>query len=144
MTARMHTDIPILAAIGVRVLEARPGFVEVELPFEPNLNHFGAAYAGSLYTAAEVLGGQILRTSLDLDAELAGFVPVLKSSEIRYQRPARGRSRARATMSAEEVQRLRREVLAHGKVEYILESEIVADDDTVVATMSGVYQLRRF
>lgn len=144
LTAGMHEAIPILGAMGIRVVEARPGFVEVEMPFEPNRNHFGAAYAGSLYTAAEVLGGQIMRVSLDLDGELAGFVPLLKSSSIRYQRPALGPVRARASLAAAEIERIRTEAPVHGKCDYELDAEIVAEDGTVLAVASGLYQLRRF
>lgn len=144
LTDGMHQAIPILGAMGIRVVEARPGFVEVEMPFEPNRNHFGAAYAGSLYTAAEVLGGQIMRVSLDLEGELAGFVPLLKSSSIRYLLPALGPVRARASLAPEEIERIRQEAPEHGKANYDLDAEIVAEDGTVLATTSGAYQLRRF
>lgn len=144
LTASLHQAIPIVAAMGIRVVEARPGYAEAEMPFEPNRNHFGAAYAGSLYTVAELLGGQIVRASLDLDGELAGFVPLLKSSSIRYLLPARGPVRARAAMAAEEIERIRVDGLEHGKANYDLDAEILAEDGTVLAVTSGAYQLRRF
>jgi len=143
LTEGMYASIPILGQMQVRVLEAGPGHATVELPAAPNVNHFGALYAGSLYTAAEVLGGVIPRVSLDLEGELAGFVPLLKSSEIRYFRPALGRVRARARLAEGDLERLPREALAHDKVEFVLEAEIVDDEDTVLATSRGVYQLRR-
>jgi len=139
----MHESIPILGHMQVRVIESGPCHATVELPAEPNVNHFGAMYAGSLYTAAEVLGGAIPRVSFDLDGELAGFVPLLKSTEIRYLRPALGRVRARASLAEGELERLPREALANGKVEFTLDAEILDDEDNVLAASHGVYQLRR-
>lgn len=143
LTASMHQSIPILARMQVRVLETGPGHATVELPAAPNVNHFGAMYAGSLYTAAEVLGGVIPRASFDLEGELAGFVPLLKSSEIRYLRPALGAVRARARLADGDLERLPREARARGKVEFVLEAEIVDDEGAVLATSRNVYQLRR-
>ena len=143
LTASMHQNIPILAQMQVRVLEVGPGQATVELPAAPNVNHCGAMYAGSLYTAAEVLGGVIPRASLDLEGELAGFVPLLKSSEIRYRRPALGAVRARARLATGDLERLPREALAQGKVEFVLEAEITDSDGVLLATSRNVYQLRR-
>ncbi len=78
LTREQHAVIPILAAMGTRVVEAGDGRGVVELPAGPNVNHFGALYAGSLFTAAEVLGGLIPGTTFDLEGELAGFVPLVK------------------------------------------------------------------
>lgn len=143
LTASMHAHIPIVAAMGVRVLRAERGHAVAALPFEPNRNHFGAAYAGSLYTVAEVLGGAISRASFDLDGTMAGFVPLLKASQMEYRRPALGGVRARAWMDEEDIDRVPREGLVRGKAEFVLDAEIVDDEETAVATFRGVYQLRR-
>lgn len=144
LTTALHEAIPIIGAMEIRMVEARPGFAEMELPFEPNRNHFGAMYAGSLYAVAELLGGQVVRASLDLDDELAGFVPLLKSSSIRFLLPARATVRARASLDSETLAQIRRDALERGKANYDIEAEIFAEDGTVLATTSGAYQLRRF
>jgi thioesterase domain-containing protein len=144
LTEDQHAVIPILAAMGTRVVEAGDGRGVVELPAEPNVNHFGALYAGSLFTAAEVLGGLIPGTTFDLEGELAGFVPLVKSVEIRFLRPALGAVRARAELAPEDRERIPREALANGKAEFVLEAQVVDGDGTVVAATRGVYQLRRF
>jgi len=143
LTESMHTSIPILGHMQIRVLEVGPGHATVELPAAPNVNHFGAMYAGSLYTAAEVLGGAIPQASFDLTGEFAGYVPLLKSSEIRYFKPATGRVRARARLADDELERVGREAKEKGKADFVLEAEIVDDEDNVLATSRGVYQLRR-
>ena len=83
-------SVPILEAMGIRVVEARPGFAAADLPPEPNVNHFGVTYAGSLFSVAEMLGGVLSLVTFDFDGELAGFVPLVKESTIRFRRPALG------------------------------------------------------
>jgi acyl-coenzyme A thioesterase PaaI-like protein len=56
-------SVPILEAMGIRVVEVRPGFAAAELPPEPNVNHFGVTYAGSLFSVAEMLGGLLALAS---------------------------------------------------------------------------------
>lgn len=143
-TAYIHAVIPIIGAMGIRVVEAGSGHGTVELPAGPNGNHFGVLYAGSLFTAAEVLGGLIPQATWDLQSgDLAGFVPLVKSSEINYLRPGLGDVRARATLAPEDIERVPREALAHGKCDFVLEAEIVDANGTVVATTRAVNQLRK-
>ena len=62
--AQLASSVPILDAMGVRVLEATSGHAVAELPPEPNVNHFGVTYAGSLYSVAEMLGGVLAMVHL--------------------------------------------------------------------------------
>ncbi|WP_183093818.1 PaaI family thioesterase [Nocardioides stalactiti] len=142
-TENMHTVIPIVGAMGIRILDAGPGHATVELPAGPNGNHFGVLYAGSLFTAAEVLGGIIPQASFDLQGELAGFVPLVKKAEISFLRPGLGDVRATATVAAEEIERVRQEALATGKSEFVVEAEITDAQGTVVATTRALNQLRK-
>ncbi|WP_322921978.1 YiiD C-terminal domain-containing protein [Nocardioides renjunii] len=102
-------SVPILEAMGIRVVELRPGFAAAELPPEPNTNHFGVTYAGSLFSVAEMLGGVLSLATFDLEGELAGFVPLVKESTIRFRRPALGVVRATASLAQDEVDRVRRD-----------------------------------
>ena len=138
-------SVPILEAMGIRVVEARPGFAAAELPPEPNVNHFGVTYAGSLFSVAEMLGGLLSLTTFDLDegGELVGFVPLVKESTIRFRRPALGVVRATASLSDAEVARVRADALATGKGEFVLEATLTDAAGEVVATTVGTYQLRR-
>jgi thioesterase domain-containing protein len=137
-------SVPILEAMGIRIVEVRPGFACADLPPEPNVNHFGVTYAGSLFSVAEMLGGVLSLVTFDLDGELAGFVPLVKESTIRFRRPALGVVRASASLSDEEVARVRREALATGKGEFVLEATLTDEQGDVVASTVGTYQVRRF
>ena len=133
--------------MGIRVVEVGPGFAAAELPPEPNVNHFGVTYAGSLYSVAEMLGGVLCLATFDLDpgsgGELAGFVPLVKESTIRFRRPALGVVRAEASLPEDEVVRVRSDALATGKGEFVLEATLTDAQGEVVATTVGTYQLRR-
>jgi thioesterase domain-containing protein len=137
-------SVPILEAMGIRVVEVRPGFAAAELPAGPNVNHFGVAYAGSLFSVAEMLGGVLSLATFDLEGELTGFVPLVKESTIRFRRPALGVVRASASLTDDEVARVRRDALESGKGEFVLEATLTDAQGEVVATTVGTYQLRRF
>ena len=142
--AQAVASVPILEAMGIRVVEVRPGLASAELPPEPNVNHFGVTYAGSLFSVAEMLGGVLSLATFDLEGELAGFVPIVKESTIRFRRPALGVVRAEAMLSDDEVARVRHDALATGKGEFVLEATLTDTQGEVVASTVGTYQLRRF
>ena len=142
--AQAVASVPILGAMGIRVVEVRPGHAAADLPAEPNVNHFGVTYAGSLFSVAEMLGGVLCLATFDLEGELAGCVPVVKESTIRFRRPALGVVRAVASLSDDEAARVRRDALASGKGEFVLEATLTDAQGEVVATTIGTYQLRRF
>lgn len=133
-------SVPILAAMGIRIVDARPGHAVAELPPEPNVNHFGVTYAGSLFSVAEMLGGVLSLVSFELD----GMVPVVKASSIRFRRPARGVIRAEVSLSEAEIARVRSDAEATGKGEFELEAVLTDSTGEVVATTVGTYQIRRF
>ena len=133
-------SVPILEAMGIRIVEARPGFAAAELPPEPNVNHFGVTYAGSLFSVAEMLGGVLSLLSFDLDK----MVPVVKTSSIRFRRPAMGVIRAEVSLSDAEIARVQTDARTTGKGEFELEAVLTDASGEVVATTVGIYQIRRF
>jgi len=136
-------SVPILEAMGIRLVEVRSGHAVAELPPQPNVNHFGVTYAGSLFSVAEMLGGVLSLATFDLEGELAGCVPLVKESTIRFRRPALGVVRATAELSEDAVARVRTDALATGKGEFVLEATLTDAQGEVVATTVGTYQIRR-
>ena len=131
--------IPILGAMGLEVLEASDGRASARIPLEPNRNHFGVIYAGSLFTVAEMLGGAIGFTALAMD----GFIPLVKRLEITFTRPATSAVTASTSLSPDEIERIRAEAEELGKADFELTCDITDEAGTVVASTSGTYQLRR-
>lgn len=140
ITAHVHRLIPIIAAMGVEIIEAEANTVAARLPSGPNVNHFGTTYAGSLFTAAEVLGGVFASTSLSVE----GGVPLVKRVEIDFLRPAMTDVVARTTLGEDEVARILAEYAERGKSDFELLVEVTDEAGTVVARTRGTYQLRRF
>ena len=132
--------IPVLDAMQVEVVELERTSVAARIPAGPNVNHFGTAYAGSLFTVAEVLGGLLPRTSMAVE----GGVPLVKSVTIDFLRPATTAVVARASITEDEIARVLAECDERGKSDFELVAELTDEAGTVVARTRGLYQLRRF
>ena len=140
LTAYVRGAIPIMDQMGIEVLEAGRTDVAARLPIGPNGNHFGSAYAGSLFTVAEVLGGLYASTSLVME----GAVPLVKQVTIDFRRPATTDVVARATLSEDEIARILAETAERGKSDFELLAEVTDEAGTLVASTRGLYQLRKF
>lgn len=130
--------IPIIARMGLRVDEVRQGYAAATVPIEGNGNHFGAMYAGVLFTVGEMLGGALAMATFDMGR----FYPLVKDLQITFRRPATSDVRSETTMSDDEIARVAAEAEANGKSDFVLEATLTAADGTVVASTRGIYQLR--
>jgi thioesterase domain-containing protein len=139
MTEYVHQAIPILGAMGLEVLEAGDGRASASIPLEPNRNHFGVIYAGSLFTVAEMLGGAIGFSVLAMD----GYIPLVKKLEISFLRPATTTVTASTSLSEDEIARVRTEAETNGKSDFELVCDVTDENGVVVASTVGYYQLRR-
>jgi thioesterase domain-containing protein len=138
LTGLIASQVPILGAMGVTLVKLEPGAAAVEAPQEPNVNHAGMFYAGSLFSLAEVLGGLLPMVTW----EMTGYVPVVADVQINFRKPALGTVRASAELSGEEVERVRSE-LAEGKAKiwFTLEASLTDGDGREVASSVGKYVL---
>ena len=86
----LHEQIPLTQAMGV-ALESYDGMqLVVTAPLEPNHNHLGTAFGGSLSALATLTGYAMLWLQLgDRNAHI-----VIRESTIRYKHPVRGILRA--------------------------------------------------
>jgi thioesterase domain-containing protein len=87
----LHEKIPLSGAMGVRVIEGGARFV-LEAPLEPNVNHLGTAFGGSLHALPTLACYAVVWTLL-VEAGLDGHV-VVKHSSARYRQPVSGPLRA--------------------------------------------------
>lgn len=138
MNAVIEHGVPPMHALGIRVVELRPGYVLGAAPLAGNGNHLGTMYAGTLFGLAEMLGGALFVASFDVER----FHPTVKDVRIRYRRPATTDVRAEASLGADTIARLRREAEDHGKAEFVLDATITDAAGEVVAGTTGTYQVR--
>jgi thioesterase domain-containing protein len=130
--------IPIAGKMGIRVVDLAPGTAVLEAPPEPNINHAGMMYAGSLFTLGELLGGLIPPMTWDI----TGYVPVVAGVDIKFRRPAFGRIRSTATVADEERERVSQELAAgESKIRFPLSASLTDESGTEVATTEGQYVL---
>ena len=138
--AALEALVPRAHQMGVRFVELRPGEVRAEVPPDGNGNHFGVIYAGVIFTVAEVLGGAIHFATFDVSTHY----PLVKSLTIDFLAPGKGRLSASATLTDEEIIRIKAEAAPDAKVAFVLEAEVLGEDGTVVARTRGDYQLRPY
>lgn len=140
LNAGLEQLIPAAHAMGVRFLDLQPGRVSATVPFEGNSNHFGAIYAGVIFTVAEVLGGAIHFATFDASTHY----PLVRALNIDFVAPGTSNLTATATMSEQEIARIRTAATPDAKVPFVFEAEVTREDGTVVARTRGDYQLRPF
>jgi acyl-coenzyme A thioesterase PaaI-like protein len=140
MNAALEQLIPRAHQMGIHFVEMRPGYVRAEVPADGNGNHFGVIYAGVTFTLAEVLGGAIQFATFDVSTHY----PLVRSLSIDFLAPGKGTLSASASLSDDEVARIRAEATPDAKVAFVLEAEVLGEDGTVVARTKGDYQLRPF
>jgi thioesterase domain-containing protein len=96
--AFLHEKIPLARAMGVRVESCDPEAFILTAPLEPNHNHLGTAFGGSLAALATLTGYACLWHALDdRDAHV-----VIRRSELDYRHPVRGTLRAVCRRPSEE------------------------------------------
>ncbi|MBI2512634.1 MAG: YiiD C-terminal domain-containing protein [Opitutae bacterium] len=92
LTVFLHEQIPLTRAMDLRATEASAGRLVLEAPLEPNKNHLGTAFGGSLHTVPLLACYGALWMVLR-DAGIDGHV-VVKRSNALYRAPVTGPIRA--------------------------------------------------
>ncbi|MAR89372.1 MAG: PaaI family thioesterase [Pseudomonadota bacterium] len=131
-------SIPLAKFVEADILELDKGYVKMRIPFEPNVNHIGIMYAGSLFTLGELPGGCLFFSAFDASK----CYPIVTEMTIKFLKPATTAMTVESRISEEEIQRITREVEEKGKSVYILEQEIKDEKGEVCAITTGRYQAR--
>lgn len=131
-----HEQIPITRQMGIRVeaFDARQGMV-LTAPLEPNHNHLGTAFGGSLAAVATLAGyGMLWMLLEDRQAHV-----VIKSSSLRYLHPVTREIRAVCKPPEEKaLVDFRTAFLRNGKARLGLEVTI-SEDGRPCVTFEGIF-----
>lgn len=84
LEAYLHEHIPLTRAMGMQVLRADAEAVCLVAPLEPNVNHQGTAFGGSIATLAIAAGWCTIR----LNVETRQIV--ISEASLRYLKPIQG------------------------------------------------------
>jgi len=132
--------IPLARFIGLQVDEVGPGMVRLHMPFTPNTqNHLGTAYAGGIFSLAELAGGVLLVSSFDP----AQHLMLARRLEIEYLHPGRGTLSCAPRLPDDLVAETRATIAQQGKADLSLSIEVMDADGEVVAHVQATYYLRR-
>lgn len=135
-TEFLHGEIPLTAAMQVRVLRMAAGEVEISAPLLPNRNVHGTAFAGSLATLGLISGWVVLDRAL-LDAGFEAHL-VAQKNKCDFHAPATQELRAVARVPAEEWARFIAALSSKRLARINVVTEIHAGS-TMVVTHTGTY-----
>ncbi|MDX9762497.1 MAG: YiiD C-terminal domain-containing protein [Desulfomonilia bacterium] len=136
----LEKAVPLIEKTGVRIVDLRDRFARIVMPFEPNINHIGIMYGGSLFILAEFSGGVIYYVSFDS----AKFYPIVKEVSIRYRRPATTDVTLEVSLEPGEVETIQQAAQQDGKKDWTMDLELKDTHGEVCSIVHGTWQLRRF
>jgi len=139
IVAALENIIKIVGKMGVRIEKFDKGSVKVRLPKEPNVNHIGTVYAGSLFSLADYTGGVLFSSCFDLTK----YYPILKEVTITFKRPATTDVTVEVSLTADEIAELKRLADATGKADCLKDLEVIDENGTVCCTARGSFQIRK-
>ena len=136
----LEKAVPLIEKTGVKIVELRDRFARIVMPFEPNINHIGIMYGGSLFILAEFSGGVIYYVSFDTTK----FYPIVKEVSIRYRRPATTDVTLEVSLEPGEVEMIQQAAQKEGKKDWTMDLELKDAHGEVCSIVHGTLQLRRF
>jgi thioesterase domain-containing protein len=141
LQAALAAEIPITAAIGLKVAGFEDGALKLAAPLARNINHKATAFAGSLNAVLTLAGWSMLW--LIARRELIAAKVVIQDSAIRYLRPVTRDFVAECRLPARaEVERFLLILRRKGKARLELAAEIREAGEVAVA-FSGRYVVQR-
>jgi acyl-coenzyme A thioesterase PaaI-like protein len=132
----MHvTDLAINKTLGMQLAPPGDGHI-LEMPESPLLlNHVGTIHASVQFTLAEASSGEFLLRHLG-DAQRSVFA-VLRTSDVKFRKPAHGTLRASARFADGVAESLASELASRARALATVLVEVV--DAQGVVTMTGQY-----
>lgn len=135
----LENVIKILAQMGIKVVDFEKQHVKLLLPKEPNINHIGTVYAGSIFSLADCAGGVLFYASFDWKT----YYPLLKEVTITFKKPAVTDVTVDVSLTAEEVKRIQKQTDETGRGEWVMDLELKDADGNICAIARGTFQMRK-
>lgn len=127
--------IPLVPQMQVRVVELRAGKLVLEAPLEPNRNHIGTVFGGSLNALATLACWGMVWLAL----HGRGAHIVIHEGRMKFSKPANGTFRAACSVPEENrLQDLVAQYERRGRARLALDATVYCAE-SAVATFSGVF-----
>ena len=128
-------DIPFNRLIGLGRIEQMGNSCLSLTPYAHHLNHVGTVHAAALFSLAEAASGDALVKRISL--QLKELTAVLRSSEVKYHRPARGTIRTVTTLNDNELDRFFDRLAVRNQA--FLDVRVTLVDESDDAVLSGCF-----
>jgi thioesterase domain-containing protein len=132
-------SVPIIGKTGARIESLTDRHAKIVMPLEPNINHIGIMYGGSLFILAELSGGVIWYVSFDHTR----FYPIIKEVTIKYRRPATTDVSLEVGLSEADAMDIQEAADREGKKDWTMDLELKDAQGEVVSLVRGTWQLRK-
>lgn len=120
---RIHTEIPLSRALGIELHSWDGSALLISAPLEPNSNHQGTGFGGSVYSVAVTAAWGVMELAL-ADLGLKGGV-VVQAGSIDYLNPVDSDFYAICRLPGGEMpERFRKGLARHGKARLELTTEV--------------------
>ncbi len=107
----LHENIPLTNVMRLKIIRADQDEIRISAPLEPNVNHQGNAFGGSIAAVAMATGWCAMRLAVGPDAQI-----VIQKAEIDYLLPIQSLLEAHCQCPTEkEAQKLRDRVAKRGR-----------------------------
>ena len=135
----LEKAIKIIEKMGMRILDFQKYSVKIVLPKEPNINHVGTIYAGSLFSLADYAGGVLFYASFDRRK----YYPLLKEVTIAFKKPATTDITVEASMTPEQAEHIKNITDETGKADWVLDLELKDAMGGTCCFVHGIFQMRK-
>lgn len=128
------TEVPFSKLIGIKVSDDGD---ELILPFSDHVkNHLGTFHAGAQFSLMETASGTFLQQQFPELVEKV--IPVLRSAEAKYKKPASSDLKAFASVGKKEIERFKQQFEMKGRGIISVSVELIDKQGTVVS--NAVYE----
>lgn len=139
LVSYLEKAINIIEKMGMRILAFNKQSVKIILPKEPNVNHLGTVYAGSLFSLADFAGGVLFYASFDHRK----YYPILKEATITFKSPATTDISVEASMTPEQAEQIKNMADEKGKADWIMNMELKDEKGNICCIVRGNFQMRK-
>ena len=131
--------VPAAGFFGLEVENVEAGHVRLRMPFErPVENHLGIAYAGAIFSLAEIAGGVTMLSVFDTSE----VTLIIRRLEIDFVRPSRRELFCDVHLPATLVDEARATITAQGHADVSLPIEVTDTRGRVISRVRADYYLR--
>lgn len=135
----LEKAIQIIEKMGMRIVDFQKQSVKIVLPKEPNVNHLGTVYAGSLFSLADYAGGVLFYATF----EIRKYYPLLKEVTIAFKKPATTDITVEASMPSAKAEQIKKITDETGKADWDLDLELKDTKGEVCCIVHGIFQMRK-